>query len=294
MKRYRKYTLSLLCVLCASQTLLAWDDIYDYENEGEDFLEETVDHYRYEPLRISHTEAKGIGYKEGYTTLEAFLTYPNLVHHHWVPFLDLRSHVFNDGKYDSNAGLGLRYLDARVWGLNVFYDYRSTHHANYNQVGVGIESLGCEWDFRLNSYFPMGRKKSHLFAMKGLDAEVGTTVTNFNDLSIYTATGPYYFENEGKHAVGGKARASVRCLECLLLELSGSYDHIFKGIVQGKVSLNIPIGPLNSIRGDRPCYNVDTLTLRKKTMQRVERQEIIVIDSKTNKSPAIAPLTDNP
>ena len=91
-------------------------------------------------LTARHIEANGVGYNQGYTTLEGFFSSPNLERKDWVPFLDLRGHVFNNGKWAANAGVGARYLDdTRVWGGNIYYDYRNTTHQHYNQVALGVE-----------------------------------------------------------------------------------------------------------------------------------------------------------
>jgi len=37
---------------------------------------------------------------------------------------------------------------------------------HYNQVSLGLESLGERWDFRANGYLPVGDKKSRLFDPK--------------------------------------------------------------------------------------------------------------------------------
>ena len=77
-------------------------------------------------ISIRHIESKGIGYNQGYTTLEGFFVPIPSLNTGWVPFLDLRGHLFNDGKPAANGGLGLRYVDSRVWGGNIYYDYRKT------------------------------------------------------------------------------------------------------------------------------------------------------------------------
>ena len=53
-----------------------------------------------------HTEANGVGYNDGYTTLEGFGIYDE--NESFMPFLDLRAHVFNNGKMAGNVGLGSR------------------------------------------------------------------------------------------------------------------------------------------------------------------------------------------
>ena len=119
---------------------------------------------RPEHLSASHTEGKGLGYSKGYTSLDLFLSQP-FSDQTLVPFLDLRGHIFNDGKYAANAGAGFRMLDAckRVWGINAMYDYLQTAHRPYNQVGGGFEVLGENWDARINAYIPVGGKKKNIY-----------------------------------------------------------------------------------------------------------------------------------
>ena len=142
---------------------------------------------------VRHIEAGGIGYQNGYTTLEVFLASdPNL----WaaMPFLDLRGHVFNNGQGALNTGIGVRGMcGCRAYGANVYYDYRTTHRKSYNQIGVGLETLGSLWDVRINGYFPVGDtvssgydlqfdsfqgnsllvNRKFQYAMTGFDAEAG-------------------------------------------------------------------------------------------------------------------------
>jgi hypothetical protein len=71
----------------------------------------------YQPIKITlrHIESNGIGYDQGYTTLEGFFHTSDPTQ--WVPFLDLRGHVFNNGKLAANVGLGLRHIrSSRIWG----------------------------------------------------------------------------------------------------------------------------------------------------------------------------------
>jgi len=213
MKRKKsKYKLAFLTLFCLSHSLYASDN---YTTSPYDF-------------QISHIEGKGIGYTSGYTSGDLFLSLPEYcnVDNPWLPFLDLRGHAFDNGKWAANGGIGLRYIDNRVWGANLFYDYRKTSHANFNQVGIGIESLGCDWDFRFNAYLPVGKKISkayeynfngfqgnhaiithqHEQALHGLDAEIGTSIASCNNLFVYGGIGPYYLAGRNKHTVGAKAR----------------------------------------------------------------------------------------
>ena len=102
-------------------------------------------------------------------------------------------------------------LDAsRLWGANIYYDYRNTNRNNYNQVSLGFESLGKVWDFRLNGYLPVGNKTSswsdlqfakfrghslyvsrkRQFAMGSVNAEAGFHVDTIKDIPSISPQDP--------------------------------------------------------------------------------------------------------
>ncbi|MBS0616054.1 MAG: inverse autotransporter beta domain-containing protein [Verrucomicrobia bacterium] len=265
-------------------------------------------------LTARHIESKGIGYNQGYTTFEGFFTNPNWTQGSLVPFLDLRGHVFNNGKMAANAGIGLRYISSMLWGVNAYYDYRKTEHQNYNQVGLGFESLGEVWDFRANGYFPVGRTKSHFyqpkfhafkahnmiislkreFDMAGTNAEVGAHFSGNKYVDLYAAAGPYYFSGKGKNAIGGQGRLYGKIGDYLGLEVRGSYDNLFKGIVQGELSIIIPLGGKKNVahNANRTCSR--DRALHKRAYQRIDRQEIIVTSHKRKNRVAINPATGQP
>lgn len=282
---------------------------------------------------IRHIESSGIGYNQGYTTLQFFLA-PDPSRLSIVPLMDLRGHVFDDGKFAANAGLGVRALaDCRVFGANIYYDYRNTKHQHYNQVGVGFETLGIRWDFRANAYLPVGPKKSSFydvnttsvaafdtfqghqalirqtvtskgkvqFAMTGVNAEAAFHILKNENIDLYAAVSPYYYNYGSKQAIGGQVRLGAQIYEYLSLQVINSYDSRFHENIQGSIGINIPFGPKPKISKRKkfeecsfPCL------LAQRLVQDVERQEIIVVDKKHKTkvsevtSPAIDPLTGNP
>ena len=234
-----------------------------------------------EQIQLRHIEGKGVGYNQGYTTLQAFFS----AHcGDFYPQLDLRAHVFNDGKLAANAGLALRYVGDRVYGVHAFYDYRQTTHFHYNQCALGFDMLGQWVDFRLNGYFPLGRKESHSFhhkkelSLAGVNAEVGVHLWETDSVKLYGAAGPYYFGKRGQNAWGGEMRASATFYDHLRAELSGSYDTLFHWIGQAQVSLIYFFGPTvkAAARQDRSCE--EEAILRKRATQWIDRSEIIVLD----------------
>ena len=298
------------------------------------FAEETclsgTKHYR---AAIRHIESGGVGYDQGYTTLEVFLAMdPSRLS--IMPFVDFRGHVFDNGKFAANAGLGIRALaDCRVYGANIYYDYRNTKRQHYNQIGLGIETLGVRWDFRANGYLPVGAKTSSFydsntttvsvfdtfqgnqallrqtlttkekmqFAMTGVNTEAALHILKNENIDLYAAVGPYYYNYSSKQAIGGQARVGARIYEYLSVEAINSYDSRFHEHIQGSIGVNIPFGPRPKISKNKKyekCSSSNLLVQR--LVQDVERQEIIVVDKmrKTNISevisPAIDPLTGNP
>ena len=76
-------------------------------------------------ISIKHREHNGVGYGTGYTSATAFIA-PNW-QRQFLPFVDLRAHVFNDGEFAFNGGLGTRYAFSgnNIFGANLYYDFRS-------------------------------------------------------------------------------------------------------------------------------------------------------------------------
>ncbi len=268
------------------------------------------------PMRaaVRHIEAKGVGYNVGYSTLESFFAPADPWEASWIPFLDVRGHLFNNGEPAANAGIGLRHLEARIWGLNLYYDYRKTRRQHYNQVAIGFESLGEIWDFRANGYLPVGRQKSSYyhsqfdsfaghtmlvsrkreFAMGGINAEAGAHIDQIQDVPIYLAAGPYYLTGEGKNAWGGEARISFDFFDYLRFEANTSYDTAFKWIGQAQLSVIIPFGGRKEVRKPQCSSCCHALAMRDRAYQRVDRSEIIPVDHKHQREVAIDPFTGQP
>lgn len=256
---------------------------------------------------LRHIESGGVGYNNGYTTLGAFLSAdPNL----WrvTPFIDGRGHLFDNGTWAANGGIGLRsQLGKRIYGINAYYDYRGTKHLNYNQASVGFETLGTLVDARINGYLPFSRKTSdpydtefgyfsgHYlflsqkveFAMKGVDTEVGFHLGNCDSWNFYASAGPYYFRGpSGPNAWGGKIRASISYQDLVTFEVIESYDNVFHNKTQGQIGISIPLGRKNTETRTKKLYC--------RSLQPVARNEIVVLNHKHKYPIAINPLSNSP
>jgi len=236
------------------------------------------------PMRaaLRYTTPEGIGYHFGYTSLTGFFAPDRFFRENLLPFLDVRGHLFDNGKWAANAGVGVRYLQNKnVFGANLYYDFRNSSGLNYNQVAVGVESLGRVWDLRLNGYLPVGDKDhtsgSHTkAALKALNAEAGIHVDHFQDAPLYFSAGPYYLNGKGKSSFGGEVRASIDLFDRYLrFEGNSSYDTIFKWVGQAQISLQIPLGNKRVCYKKEPCSR--SIDLHERALQNVERHEIIPV-----------------
>ena len=259
------------------------------------FAEVTLDSFdipKHQRASIRHIESGGIGYNQGYTTAETFLA-SDPDQGSLIPFLDARGHVFNNGKLAANAGIGVRGItENRVYGINAYYDYRNTTKLHYNQIGLGLETLGTLWDFRINGYLPVGKKllislehatassRKYRFAMKGADAEIGFHFGKCSSWNFYAGAGPYYYIGPIAHnAWGGKVRASSSYKSYVSLEISDSYDSQFHNRFQGQISFNFPFGPNPKYRKAENSNKLNE-ALSCRIVQPVGRNEIIVVKHK--------------
>ena len=175
-------------------------------------------------ISMSHTEGSGIGYDQGYTSLDAFINFSKFGN--FYPFFDIRGHMSNDGHPSANGGFGVRYLPNSinaVFGINGFFDFRQARHSTFEQVGAGLEILGTQWKWTANGYLPIIQNTNitnvtfaefsghhallyinRELALKGLESSLGRSLIHrgFYGLDLYL--GGYIFEgHRGLRAKGG-------------------------------------------------------------------------------------------
>jgi len=311
----------ILLFLLTSTVLLSGQELQENEfgdRVDSEFLDESCCTYegpRSSSLSFRHLEYQGIGYNQGYSSFDLFLSNATPYLESSVFFLDLRGHVFNDGKPALNAGLGWRWFldECKTLGMNFFYDYRKTKRKKYNQVGLGLEYLSPTWEVRANGYFPFGSTTSHPydlkfshfsgnhifisqkyeFAMTGGDAEIGGSLVQTKFFDLFAGVGPYYFKGHfGHSAVGGKVRLEARITPFVTIEIGDSYDSVFHNRFHSEIALSIPLGPRAKVSGNCCSWQSEAAFLQR-VHSSPNRQEIIVVDSKKKIREAINPLTGN-
>ena len=266
--------------------------------------------------RFRYTSSEGIGQKKGYTSFDLFNGLMGT--ENGLIFTDLRGHIFDDGKWAFNAGIGIRYrFDWKkiIGGANFFFDYRRNSKNHFTQIGLGYEVLGRYLGFRMNGYIPFEKIKKFkgvefnrfagnrliydqkfTLAMYGVDADFSGRLCRGKNLDVLLGVTPYYFKGSfGKSAVGAKARVEVEAYETIGGMIRASYDKVFKFNIQGEARLKFAFGPRvkrkkktsNSAPSCITCC--DEYLINKRLVDPLDRQEIIVLsDQKREKVAADA------
>jgi hypothetical protein len=260
---------------------------------------------------LRFNELKGIGYKKGYTTVESFNLFG--LSPSFMPWLDLRGHVFNDGKLAGNIGIGGRSLFSSInhmLGAFLYYDVRGAHRLTVNQLSPGLELLGKTMEYRLNGYFPVGKHQSSLYdrqfdtfknhtiwlktkqkqAMRGFDAEIGAHLAERPSYDIYLGAGPYHFNSSRASGWGGKLRLLGRYKDIFSLQAAYSYDRLFGSIIQGEAAIRYTFG--GKFKDKKLSKNGKTVLLRARFAP--SRLEIPVIKTVRRHEKAINPATHQP
>jgi hypothetical protein len=235
--------------------------------------------------------------RTGYTSFEAFVPFAQ-----WesgLGFLDGDGFVNNYGRWGSNIGLGSRIYNNstnRILGFNTYWDNNDTPFGDFNQVGLGIESLGRYLDFRANGYIPVGRTEtvvgvtysnpsfvghSLMFdqhtitasAMNGFDTEVGGWVPYLGRYGLRAYGGAYGFQGPDAPAtVGGHFRLEERATDNVDLNLTVDSDRVFHTTVMFSIGFRFGGGARR--KGANDGSNVFS-----RLVDRVQRNDnIIVLD----------------
>jgi hypothetical protein len=169
-------------------------------------------------------------------------------------FGNLRGRFDDRESREGNLGAGVRRMYASGWNFGAYgyYDRRRSSTGNYfNQVTLGGEALGRDWDFRGNIYLPQGDRIRNLGttgggapfaaisgstvqiitpgsatseerALKGHDAEIGWRLPVFdadNRRQLRFYAGGFRFSDKVVEVSGPRVR-----LEYTAAELSGLWD----------------------------------------------------------------------
>lgn len=259
---------------------------------------------------VNFTSGSGVGYSSSFTSLEGFLPLSSGTTNN-LPFLEGRVLLSTENALlSSNLVLGYRTYnpkDNRILGGYVAYNTRDTGNSNFNQLGVGVESLG-DWDVRANAYIPVGdtRQKTQetisnnnlslsepVFqgnflaqtrtqqgqinrrfeaAMAGFDVEAGTKIARIGKTGeLRGYAGLYYYDAPGSADIlGFSTRLEARPTDNLRLGVSLSNDATYGTNLVLSVGANFP--------GTRPRNIGKENTVLARLGESVARNVNIVVD----------------
>lgn len=180
-------------------------------------------------------------------------------------YTDLQGEVDPETNWYTGVGVGVRNrVRNRIWGGYIFLDRNFTQHHNaYYILNPGVETLGCQCDFRVNGYFPVSKKlitqhdipnladtcgdnancEQTFFeghqqflqtfitleeAGSGFDAEIGKHFGANRPISLYG--GVYYFQlPETKNVTGIESRMIFPIRKAIAITAEASYDNVQHG-----------------------------------------------------------------
>ena len=242
-----------------------------------------------------------------------------------LTYLSGRLNLDNDANLGSNLLLGHRFWvpkDKRIYGGYVAWDTRDTGSEVFNQLGLGIESLGDRWDWRVNSYLPLGNSRrassrsgsqitganfqnNNLLlgladvqavqsALTGIEAEAGLKITEFgNSGSLRGFGGLYYLTGDDVNGtVGARFRVQAQPIASVSLGTGIQFDDIFGTNFLFRVGVGFPALAVRS--RDRPSTPDRLVQRLAEPVARnhailVERQQFV--DNSQAEAIAINPLT---
>ena len=140
------------------------------------------------------------------------------------------------GFASGGAGGGYRKIfnDSYLLGGYILADYNRSPAGHKFWVGsFGVEVLNYTWDFRVNGYVPIGRKRwlgnatTRLYeeTATGFDAEIGRVLPIFGAKGLKLFVGSYhYFMSETDKIFGVETRLVWSLTHSLTVEVRDSYD----------------------------------------------------------------------
>jgi trimeric autotransporter adhesin len=260
-------------------------------------------------LGVRYT-TEGSGY-ESFSSFEGFLPVLQSPGNS-LTFLQGKVLLDNDSNVATNILLGHRIFSAegnRVVGGYIAYSTRDTGKSNFNQLGLGFETLG-NWDFRFNAYLPLGtsenqvslintgsgfqgnsfllgRQRSFEVAMSGVDAEFGTRLLPLGAGDLRGFVGAYYYSGgESKEAFGWRTRVEARPNDFLNFGLSLQHDDLFDTRLVFTIGANFPG---SSSRGTKPKKDSALLRMAESS----DRQAAILVTNERKNDTVVATGTDN-
>jgi hypothetical protein len=249
-----------------------------------------------------HVAGEGVGHTSGYSSLDWFLPL-SAESDSTMWFGDFRGLIFNDGEFGSNVGTGYRWFveeHNRIYGINGYWDTRNNDSLLFNQAGIGLESLGQIFDFRINGYTPAVNdtyQQGDLYfsgnglflpstsALSGMDAEAGVNFPTFYQIATRLFGGSYYYDSSHTIAAAGwRVRAEAAWRDNVVVGVAVQDDDLFGQTINGMIELRYTafhrtsLAPRSMRHKFRDADGVgDGITVRHRLADPVYRRQNIVL-----------------
>ncbi|HET6423412.1 MAG TPA: inverse autotransporter beta domain-containing protein [Planctomycetaceae bacterium] len=215
--------------------------------------------------RVGYLTGPALGRQDGIAPVEVM---PYFFLEDGMFFGDARGFRSDRDGWGANVGLGYRHYVRqwdRIFGANAYYDYDNTSGTLFRQFGFGLETLGSQWDSRLNAYFPVSNEQALLsrrflqssirFAgnqilydqiltfgtqMRGLDHEVGVPLPGRFSVNhdVRMVAGWYHFDGPRvPNTTGWKGRLQGELTPNVAMALEVTNDAVFDTNVVFSVAL---------------------------------------------------------
>jgi len=115
---------------------------------------------------------------------EADLFLPFTQNDRTLGFVSIRGRMDDNTSKEGNYGLGVRHMLPHGWNLGGYgyFDRRlSENNVFFNQVTLGVEALGSDFDLRANAYRPIGE---HVQTLSGSGASGGTSTIELSGTNV--------------------------------------------------------------------------------------------------------------
>jgi hypothetical protein len=268
-------------------------------------------------LSARHTQGNGVGYQDGYTSVDWFL--PLLANEpDSIWFGDFRAILSTDAEFSSNLGTGYRWYEPeqnRIYGANIYWDTRQLDDFTFSQLGIGLQSFGEIIDLELNGYTPAvndTHQQSVQFsgnnllvhsanALSGMDFMAGYNVPPILDFHTRVLGGVYFYDsNQTPRTTGWRVRLETALQDWLAFTATAQDDELFGRTVVVSAELRRTIEHESNAVTDSMRHKFrnaagggDDDTIRHRLADPVRRQQQIVLTQNTQLAtgPGNVPLT---
>jgi hypothetical protein len=249
-------------------------------------------------LSIRTNQGWGLSH-DGYTTLGGVLGIPiggGGTYENGLPFLDLRGHIENDGGYALTSNLGYRWADwddFRLYGFHAGFDWRDNEgHIDTSWINLGVETLGYDWDLRIDGYIPVGDSTDvecvcldefegnegildyeTFVGMGGIEGEFAINNNRgnwgiFGEMPSTAALRLHWFEGEeGDPAAGGSVRLELEPMRSVFVQGEFGYDSLFGTLATIRIGLRL---------WDSGASDERPFKLQERFVEPIERQELVI------------------